>query len=579
MQTLTSFRSRASIVASLLFTVSFLIPSDSHAQVPSSWGQEFWVVFMANAGGGGSNEAPDLRLYLNSSLPTSVRVADNSTGRVKAIELHGSYQEVEVDITALFGDEIVLDSVDQGISNKTLSISCNRAISVHGANVKIFSADAFLGLPREALGNRYILLGYQNGYNSASVPGESYDMSSQFAIVGVEDGTRVTINPSTTINGQSTEESISFKLDHNQVYFAQAGLETENDITGTEVVSDKPVAVFSSNERTSVPTNVGNFRDHLVEQMIPVEFWQDTFLISPFPIITPEVPYPPVARVVGAFDGTELTERSHSRTKTTWLSSGEVYELEVGSSVMLTASQPVLVAYYEHSVGNNTQGTGQFGLGDPFMTLIPSPKQYQSFYSFSSIPHPEFTEHYVTAIVPTKQVANLFIDGQPVPQSTDFFPIAGTDFLYATISVSEGSHFASIEAGLDEDDVEFGLIVFGYGQAVSYGYPAGMRFPKRPSGVDEERELLSQTSFIVQPQPISTDEGLLEVQLPSASRLSFTLYDVEGTLVKSLGSDIPFEEGESKYRMNLQGVNSGVYYCVVTGEHGNSVERSLIIQR
>src|SRR5690606_1221975 len=46
----------------------------------------------------------------------------------------------------------------------------------------------------------------------------------------------------------------------------------ECDFSGSVIQSDKPVAVFSYNERTDWPIGVGN-RDNLCEQLLPVDKW------------------------------------------------------------------------------------------------------------------------------------------------------------------------------------------------------------------------------------------------------------------------------------------------------------------
>ena len=137
--------------------------------------------------------------------------------------------------------------------------------------------------------------GFQGGF---------YDMPSEFAIVGTEDGTVVTINPTANINGRPSLNPFTVGLNKGEVYFAQASLNDEQDVTGTQVRSTKPIAVFSGTKRTSIPTSVGNFRDLLVEQMPPLESWGTTAIIPPLVDVTPNTSFTPVARVVAALDNT-----------------------------------------------------------------------------------------------------------------------------------------------------------------------------------------------------------------------------------------------------------------------------------
>lgn len=41
------------------------------------------------------------------------------------------------------------------------------------------------------------------------------------------------------------------------------------DLTGSEILSDKPIHVFSGNIRAWVPDSSGKSRDHLIEQIMP----------------------------------------------------------------------------------------------------------------------------------------------------------------------------------------------------------------------------------------------------------------------------------------------------------------------
>ena len=68
-------------------------------------------------------------------------------------------------------------------------------------------------------------------------------------------------------------------------------LQSEDDLTGTRVQSSLPVNVYSGNIRAKVdivedPT-VGNIntgsRDHIVEQLLPINKWGKVFNIEPIP--------------------------------------------------------------------------------------------------------------------------------------------------------------------------------------------------------------------------------------------------------------------------------------------------------
>lgn len=50
------------------------------------------------------------------------------------------------------------------------------------------------------------------------------------------------------------------------------------DLSGVHIKSDKPIAVFSGNYRTSVPSYKDS-RDHVVEQLIPTSSWGQRYVM------------------------------------------------------------------------------------------------------------------------------------------------------------------------------------------------------------------------------------------------------------------------------------------------------------
>ena len=131
----------------------------------------------------------------------------------------------------------------------------------------------------------------------------------------------------------------------------------------------------------------------------------------------------------------------------------------------VSASAPILAAQYEHSV--NITSDGSFEIGDPFMMLMVPAEQFDTAYSFQSVVNPEFTVHYVNLVVPQGGVGGITLDNAPL--SASFLPIPGSRYLYAQVEVAAGSHYIRADSA-------FGLYVYGFGRATSYGYPGGMLF-------------------------------------------------------------------------------------------------------
>lgn len=460
------------LLAGVCLLCAAFAPAFAQEPTLDSKGREFWVTFIENFGSG-FLETSDMRLYVSADSATTVTVRYNGNGQTETIAIPTPRRTFEIDISTLFGPAIELAPVDRGVSRKSFHIEAEHDITVYGVNVREYSSDAFMGLPDDALTRRYVLLSYPNGYDRST---DSYDQPSEFAVIGTEDGTEVTITPKALLNGRATQDPFVVGLNEGDVFFAQSALGLPQDVTGTVVRSTKPIAVFSGNRRTSIPTSVGNQRDHLVEQMPPVDAWGTSAIIAPHVRIQASERYPAVARIVAADNNTTWEINGMPQTP---LQAGDAVEFEfTNDPLYVTASGPVLVAQYEHSVFVPPFGSVDFG--DPFMMVIPPPEQFDTSYAFQSITHELLFRHFVNVVVPTIAQTSLRLDGVPIVASYNQIP--GTKYSYAQIEVEGGSHYMTCDSA-------FGLYAYGYGYANSYGYPGGTLF--RTLTIDSQHPFIS----------------------------------------------------------------------------------------
>lgn len=465
MMKLLQLPSRTFVRAVLLHVLLALIFSGDYltAQVLDSKGKEFWVAFMANLGSSPGDPPCDLRFYLSAEKPATVTITHTATGQSRVITMATANVSREVNINGLFGDYTELDDVFgfAEISRRSYHITSTEEITLYGINILFKSADAFLGLPVDVLTGRYIVLAYPNGWDNNT---GSYDTPSQFCVIGTEDNTqvRITSPAGTRVNSHAPAVPFTVTLNRGQVFFGQAALNGPQDVSGTEILADKPVAVFGGHKRTSIPTRVGNYRDHLVEQLPPLDAWGRNALVTPHFEVTPGAADTAVVRILAAFLGTEVTITDRTGSQKLTLGPGISIELPLIDPMSVIANQPIMVAQYEHSVG--TQGN----LGDPFMMLVPPSEQFDTAYAFQSVLHSEFANaHYINVVIPSGGQNSMLLDNRPL--NGNFRPIPGSRYLYAQVRVGGGSHYIRADSA-------FGLYVYGYGEATSYGYPGGMLF-------------------------------------------------------------------------------------------------------
>ena len=161
-----------------------------------------------------------------------------------------------------------------------------------------------------------------------------------------------------------------------------------------------------------------------------------------------------IFRVLAAEDGTDI---SINGTLVTTINTGAYYEANLTGYNSITTSKATILAQF--AKGWTCSG----GNGDPFMMLIPPKEQFLTNYTICNAAG--FTSHWVNVVAPDNALGTIFQDGVLIPISA-FTQIGTTNFYGAQRSVTEGSHtFTST--------IPFGVFVYGWNNADSYGYPGG----------------------------------------------------------------------------------------------------------
>jgi hypothetical protein len=103
--------------------------------------------------------------------------------------------------------------------------------------------------------------------------------------------------------------------------------------------------------------------------------------------------------------------------------------------------------------------------GDPSLILAIPVEYFRSNYPIM-VP-PKYAKDYVSIVRTPDTVIEL--DGSPIGD-WEFQPIGGGNWQIAWVQVSDGFHTIT-------GDHPFSLSAYGYNDAASYGYPAGMIIP------------------------------------------------------------------------------------------------------
>ena len=316
-------------------------------------------------------------------------------------------------------------------------------IVVYGFSYEYSTSDAFLALPCDRLPvdqYEYYVISYHDG---SSRPG-------QILIVGCEDDTVVEIHSS------------FIELNRMETYLMESSL----DITGTKLVSNRPLVVYSGHMCTVIPIN-SEACDYITEQVPPTAVWGRNFLSASFASRSSGDIY----RVLASQNDTTVTVTCNATTEpsTHYLDSAGSWE-EISTPEMsfcsITSDKPLLVMQF--ALGRSFDFAG-----DPLMMMITPVEQYSNNYILNALP---VFSNFITLFVTPEhfQPQNIFVDATSL-ETIDWTTVYCSDTTvcgYATyVTLTPGAHRVHHVGS----SASVGVSAYGSNIYSSYGYPGGLR--------------------------------------------------------------------------------------------------------
>ena len=237
-----------------------------------------------------------------------------------------------------------------------------------------------------------------------------------------------------------------------------------SDLSGSTVNATKPVAVFVGHEEAVIGEKVGAgpgesgpcCADHLEEQVLPISVLGTSVLAVKAKPRGSEPDYwriqagqsnvtlktnPPIAGV----DGEVLKAK------------GDFVEVATADSFEVTGSGKIQVGQYLVS-----QGATENFTGDPSLIFTIPVERYRDRYVLM-VP-PDYSENWVTVIAVAGSTVK--VDGVALDPGS-FTSFGSGSWSFAYVPLDAGMHDM-------ESDANFGVVAYGYNNAVSYGYPGGI---------------------------------------------------------------------------------------------------------
>jgi len=407
----------------------------SSGSVLESTANEFYVGFMYTV-----DQPPTLQLFVSTPEPNPVNF---SVTTQVSFTFNGTATRQSTTTVILPSTLQVQTNTER---NKGIYIKAeqNKRILVYGLNYREFTSDAFLALPCDRYAvNQYEY--YALTYHGVSSP------ASTILIVACEDNTTITI-PSATV-----------QLNRQQTYL----IREFRDLSGTKVISTKPISFFPGHECTYIPTGV-RACDHLTEQVPPTNTWGNSFLGASFLGKSSGAIY----RVLSAHNSTTVIVNCTTMAQPiayalSVAGSWEEFQALENSFCSIESNNPVLVMEY-------AQGFDLDNVGDPFMTMIPPIEQYSNNYVLNVLP--EFSTNYLTIYVAPEffQPERIFVDNSNLI-TANWNPVyCSTSTLCGYIT---RENLAAGEHSLYHQDAaaRVGVSAYGFNQFNSYGYPGGLQ--------------------------------------------------------------------------------------------------------
>jgi PKD repeat protein len=408
----------------------------------STEGKEFWFGFMQ--GRNTSNHYVEITITSREGANFSIFIGKSKTAIFSGSVGANSTTPVSIPYA------LVEPTVSEAIMELGIHLVSDKPVNVYALNHDNNSSDVAVMYPIESLGKEYFTMCYTPHVDETNL---AHGRNSEFVVVASEDSSNIQISPSMATDGlHAAKTSFSIKLNKGEMYQVQS---LYGDLTGSYIISDKPIAVYSGSYSTTIPLQATGGWDHLFEQIPSVRTWGREYYTVP--LVGRSKDY---FRVMASQDKTSVII---GNAVPQILQKGQYYEFIQNVPTRIIADKPVLVAQFSQSKNNDNVTNG-----DGFMVIISPVSQAKNDVTFVAYQSTLMRVYFVNIVVPMSEINNIELAGSRLPASY-FTPFSNKRYASAQVPISAGP-WRLRDVNPDRGFVAY---VYGFGGNEAYGYGVG----------------------------------------------------------------------------------------------------------
>ena len=490
-------------------------------------GVEFYATFLKNQGSTETDvDNLDLFLHAAANQYTKVTVTYLFDGSEETFQVQSNSQKtIPIDLAKAYVDFKQDIAPQEQISQRGLCVKSDNPISLYITNSRDGAYAGTCILPKKALGVDYVVQTYHGDHEST-----------MFAVVGVENETKVTLNIKKTELDKTlyqeddiikvdkiTDENIEIILQKGEVFLYRSEASYKG-LSGTRICADKPIAVFNSHQASRIPY-YDETLNHLNTQTYPIDKWGRKYVVTPTKNYLNKTEH---IRLTSFYSNTEVKKNG---TLLCVLDAYETYQDTInGDAVYYECNQPVSCFLY--TLGRNAEGNENNKSARPSMSPI-TPLEFGT----NSLLFATFTEsnvidqHYVNLIVEESFVDEMRIDGVRITSAYSDVNVAGTKYKYTQILIDSTSTPTSHKLTNLKKDAAFTARVYGMGykkgRGEFYAYSAGSRINRKIDVLVDGQYIKEKT--ICKGSPAINFEGLVGFALDNNDEVQWCIREVDST--------------------------------------------------